>query len=81
MGLVRPTHASKGGMLRAQLARVFRLAESRKRTFSAVALALWNLLSPVLRLAPILLTFCKNLRPGSDSWLGTPVGEHHSGRG
>lgn len=56
MGLARPTHASRRGMLRAPLATGVQLAGPR-RAFSAVTPALWNILSTETRSASIFLIF------------------------
>lgn len=66
------TESGREGVLQTMSVKEFWLA---KRAFSAIASALWNILPPEMRCAPILLAFHKGVK----SWFCSLVGEGHKG--
>lgn len=69
LGLAHTTRASRGGLLWVPSTRLFQLAGSRRRIFSAVAPPCWDISPPPPPMwgwAPTLLSFRKGLK----TWLG-----------
>lgn len=60
----------KKGYTADSIGKEFQLAGSRRKTFSAVTLTIWNIVPLKVRSASTLLAFRKTLKTSSGNWLG-----------